>query len=162
MTGVSSELLDKIESYVRRGAGDVFRTMISMGLKPVVGEIPPAIGSAVVVGSVGFAGKASGVVYMGVPESLAIEAASIMVGLSSDELDDDMVNDVIAELSNMVVGFVKSQLCDAGLTSVLTVPSVVRGDHMKVQKVSQSENRSTLMSCGSHILSFEIVLKSEC
>ena len=99
---------------------------------------------------------------MGVPESLAIEAASIMVGLSSDELDDDMVNDVIAELSNMVVGFVKSQLCDAGLTCVLTVPSVVRGDHMKVQKVSQSEKRSTLMSCGSHILSFEIVLKSEC
>jgi CheY-specific phosphatase CheX len=125
------------------------------GLEPEPGD------PSMVVGSVGFAGKASGVVFIGVPESLAIDAASAMVGLSASELDHDMVNDVIAELSNMIVGFVKSQLCDSGHTCVLTVPSVMRGDHMKVQKVSLSQNRSTLMACNNHVVSFEIVLKSE-
>ena len=161
MTAVSSELLDKIEKFLQRGAGDVFRTMLSMTVTPIDGPAPELINPSVVVGSVGFAGKASGVIYIAVPEPLATESASAMVGLSADELDEDMVNDVIAELSNMVVGYVKSQLCDTGLTCVLTVPSVVRGKHMKVQKVSLAENRSTLMSCGSHVVSFEIVLKTE-
>ena len=161
MTAVSIDLIDEIESYVRRGAGDVFRTMLNMEAKAV--EEPPSVAgnSSMVVGSVGFAGKASGVIFIAVPESLANEAASAMVGLSPSELDPDMVNDVIAELSNMIVGYVKSQLCDTGHTCVLTVPSVMRGDHMKVQRVSLARNKSSLMICNKHVVTIEIVLKSD-
>ena len=161
MTAVSIDLIDEIESYVRRGAGDVFRTMLNMDASAVEDPASVAGDLSMVVGSVGFAGKASGVIFIAVPESLANEAASAMVGLSPSELDPDMVNDVIAELSNMIVGYVKSQLCDTGHTCVLTVPSVMRGNHMKVQRVSLARNKSSLMICNKHVVTIEIVLKSD-
>ena len=43
------------------------------------------------------------------------------------------MNDVIGELSNMVVGNFKSNLCDAGLTCKLRPPAISRTDVFKLR-----------------------------
>jgi chemotaxis protein CheX len=59
---------------------------------------------------------------------------SLLLGIAEAELDTgEMVTDAIGELSNMVVGYVKSRLCDGGWHCVLTIPSVVRGQQLTIE-----------------------------
>lgn len=96
---------------------------------------------SVVVGTVGFIGKINGVIYLYLPETLATRLACDMLGLEPTDLGDgdaETVNDAIGELTNMIVGTFKNQLCDRGLDCHLTIPSILRGSHFKVQPVANS------------------------
>jgi chemotaxis protein CheX len=98
----------------------------------------------VVVGTVGFIGKTNGVIYLYLPEPLAIGLACDMLGLESTDLgagDAETVNDAIGELTNMVVGTFKNQLCDRGLDCHLTIPSILRGSRFRVQPVANATRR---------------------
>jgi chemotaxis protein CheX len=70
-----------------------------------------------------------------------------------------MVNDAIGELSNMVAGYVKSRLCDAGLPCVLTIPSVVRGQGLRVEGSSHIPRRAFGFRTGVHQLVAEVLVK---
>jgi hypothetical protein len=59
----------------------------------------------------------------------------------------------------MVVGSVKSQLCDRGQTCTLTIPSIVRGQQLSVEKPSNVTTRVTAFSHGNHHLLAEIFVK---
>jgi CheY-specific phosphatase CheX len=70
-----------------------------------------------------------------------------------------MVTDAMGELSNMVVGFVKSRLCNSGLSCVLTIPSVVRGQQLSVESSANMTRRAIgFRNCAHHLLA-EVVLK---
>jgi CheY-specific phosphatase CheX len=55
-----------------------------------------------------------------------------MLGMPVEELGAAEVNDVVGELSNMIGGNFKSRLNDAGFSCSLSVPTVVRGDHLQI------------------------------
>ena len=113
-----------------------------------------------VVGSVGFIGDANGVVYVYVTEPFARTLASRMLGLAEAELDNhEMVNDVIGELSNMIVGAVKSRLCDSGVPCVLTIPSIVRGQNVSAEPALGSECRLLGVLCDTEPILLEILMK---
>lgn len=98
----------------------------------------------VVVGTVGFVGKANGVIFLYLPESLAIALSASMLGLEPADLgagDTETVNDAIGELTNMVVGTFKNQLCDRGLDCHLTIPSILRGSRFRVEPVANATRR---------------------
>ena len=68
-----------------------------------------------VAGSVGFIGEANGVVYVYSKATFARTLASRMLRMAEAELEaNEMVDDVIGELTNMIVGSIKSRLCEAG------------------------------------------------
>lgn len=98
----------------------------------------------VVVGTVGFIGKTNGVIYLYLPEALAVALACDMLGLGPTDLgsgDAETVNDAIGELTNMIVGTFKNQLCDRGLDCHLTIPSILRGSRFRVQPVANATRR---------------------
>ena len=84
-------------------------------------------------GSIGLSGKVHGVVYTAFSNSLGQMIAEKILGGSAGEQD---VNDVIAELTNMFTGNLKSVLCDRGFNCSLTIPSVVRGDEISISAKS--------------------------
>lgn len=85
-----------------------------------------------------------------------------MLGLSPDEIDgDEMVNDTMGELANMIVGQVKSRLCDRGYECVLTVPSVVRGQNFSIESTTGTERRVIGFNCGAEKLKVEVLIKHE-
>ena len=64
----------------------------------------------------------------------ARNAAATILGIPADELSDDAeVDDVIGELTNMVVGSFKSNLCDAGLDCKLSPPEISRTDEFALK-----------------------------
>jgi two-component system cell cycle response regulator len=128
MNTTTPNLIDEMRDSLKSGVSEVFRTMLTLEAKPVaVLHEWHAPGDPLVAGCVGFTGDANGVVYVHATARFARTLASRMLGLPEAELQgDEMVNDVIGELSNMIVGCAKSRLCDAGAPCVLTIPSIVR------------------------------------
>lgn len=118
-----------------------------------------------VFGSVGFLGKIDGIVYFCIPDEFAIDAAARMLGLSPIEVTmdgDSTVKDVIGEITNMTVGGFKNALADAGFPCKLTLPTIVRGDHLVVANLKGAERHIFHFDCAGHRLVADIQLKHEC
>ena len=128
---------------------EVLRTMAGLSAMPAVGNVnapQPSILKGI-SGSIGLSGKVNGVVYTAFSPSLGQMVAEKILGGSAGEQD---VNDVIAELTNMFTGNLKSQLCDAGYNCTLTIPSVVRGDKISISAKTASisvSNSFTVEGC---------------
>jgi len=83
-----------------------------------------------------------------------------MLGIEDAEVDPgEMVNDAVGELSNMVAGYVKSRLCDAGSQCTLTIPSVVRGQQLSVELSSNVTRRVIGFRNGENQLVAEVMVK---
>lgn len=156
-----TNLIDDIRDLLNNSVRDVLATMFSLEAQSAPAADVRVGDEPLVAGSVGFIGDVNGVVYIMVPEGFARSLACQMLGLSEAELDgDEMVNDVIGELSNMVVGGVKSQLCDRGLSCVLTIPSVVRGQSLSAEPVKSIERRRLGFHCGAGHAIVELQFKT--
>lgn len=119
----------------------------------------PAEPTGQVVGSVGFVGQLNGVVHLHAGLGFARLITSRMLRpVAPENPDDDMINDAIGELSNVVVGKVKSHLCDAGYACTLTVPSIMRGVQLCAGETRGSIFRTLAFHYEEHRLSLEIVL----
>jgi len=107
---------------------DVFETMLSMPVALRPGALMPHFDSRV-TGSVGFAGeKVTGAIYLHMSAPFAKIVAAAMLGLKPGEIsDENEVNDVVGEATNMVTGGLKSWLCDSGAECAMSTPAIIRG-----------------------------------
>jgi chemotaxis protein CheX len=98
---------------------------------------------------VGLTGEYNGLVGLHMPNSLAMNVASGMLGMEVTELDDDL-KDAIGEIGNMIAGSFKNQLSKSGLDIQLSMPSVIYGgnygiapgnirDHIAIQFATDEE-----------------------
>ncbi len=134
--------IDEIQEFLVFSITSVCETMIQTGPEfirrfsheELVGEHSPfyKAGSKdpLIVGSIGFAGEANGMVYLYMDEILARKITGTMTGLDTAELD--MVRDVIGEICNMAVGTFKNRLSDLGFPARLTLPTVIHGCNLGV------------------------------
>jgi len=125
-----------LKSIAVNSTKQVFQTMLSMPIDVAASASESTISGSRVVGSVGFAGDVMGSIYIHVPGSFAKEMAAAMLGMEPDEIeDDDEVNDVIGEVSNMIGGDLKSRLCDAGFPCQLSIPNITRGTDFHIDTI---------------------------
>jgi chemotaxis protein CheX len=104
-----------------------FSTMLSIDLKQTpVGQMTPFKGDHV-IGEVAFNGKATGLVHLRLLPISARAIAMIMLGVKDEEVTGQAeIDDVIGELSNIIAGNLKSNLCDAKLDCKLEPPRIFR------------------------------------
>ncbi|MDD2709779.1 MAG: chemotaxis protein CheX [Verrucomicrobiae bacterium] len=149
-----------LHDFVTNGVKEVFSTMLSMKINQL--EPPPDVvfTGEKVISSVGFGGKAQGVVHLYFSKELALLVTTAMLGVKPEELNmDGEVKDVLGEMGNMVVGGVKSHLCDAGLTCQLTVPSITRGAEFQIDCKDPLIHQRFVFDCLSHRLLVELRVK---
>lgn len=160
MRTTTSNLTDEVCDLLNGGVTEVFNTLFSLEAKPAPWHDLHASGETIVAGSVGFIGDVNGIVYLHLTAAFARTLASMMLGMAEAEFDgDEMVNDVVGEVSNIIVGAVKSRLCDSGSSCVLTIPSVVRGSNFHVETTGSSERRELSFQCGAGHLRVELLMK---
>jgi chemotaxis protein CheX len=138
-------ILDVLNRYVP----EVLQTMAGLSATPGTGNpnAPQPTTLSGVSGSIGLSGNVNGVVYTAFSEKLAQSVAEKILGGSANSQD---VNDVVAELTNMITGNLKSQLCDLGFNCALSIPSVVRGDEISVSAKSANisvQNEYSVEGC---------------
>jgi chemotaxis protein CheX len=127
----SAMFLEVINHFVP----EVFKTMAGLSASPSKGNAnaPQPCTLSGISGSVGLSGRLNGVVYTAFSHSLARMVTEKILGGSASEPE---INDVVAELTNMITGNLKSMLCDRGYNSTLTIPSVVRGESIAISAKS--------------------------
>ena len=155
-----NDQMEQIDRLIREAVKEVFQSMLSMEVNP---EPPSPLApdpDGQIIGSVGFIGDATGIIYLYAGIGFARVITSRLLGISEREVDTvEMVNDAIGELSNMVVGYVKSRLCNSGLPCTLTIPSVVRGQQLSVEGSALLTRRIIgFRNCTHHLLA-EVLLK---
>jgi chemotaxis protein CheX len=158
-----------IRENITRAVGNVFKTMLG---RPVLlqetdagagAESLPKMTTAQVVGTVGFVGDASGLIYLYFAETFANQCTGHVLGLSDFEMKtagENVVNDAIGELTNMVAGSFKSALCDAGYPCKLAIPSILRGRNFCIEPMSSAQRHIYRFECGGHPVITDIIVKS--
>ena len=141
-------------STINRYVPEVIQTMVGVMATPGTGNsnAPQPSSLVGVTGSIGLSGKVNGMVYTAFSYELAKCVAEKILGGSASEKD---VSDVVAELTNMITGNLKSQLCDTGFNCSLSIPSVVKGDDIRVSAKTASvsvRNDYTLEGCPGNLL----------
>jgi chemotaxis protein CheX len=96
-----------------------------------------------IVGSVGFTGEANGMVYLYMEMDLAAQIAAGITGMTTAEIlqpdNNDIVKDVVGEITNMTVGTFKNGICDLGFQCKVTLPTVLRGSQLQVETVTGAQ-----------------------
>lgn len=150
-----------VEAFTRASVRTVFKDMLNLDMTddeplPLAQEA-----GGLIVGSVGFLGDVTGIVHLHTGVSFAKAITSRMVGIEETELEgDEIINDAIAELGNVVVGAVKSRLCDLGWSCTLTIPSVLRGHQLSVVNLADATRTVIAFRTGDQRLIVEMLVKN--
>ena len=115
--------------YVQESTKQVFGTMLNLDVEcgQVRCDTRTSIQSAGIVAMVGMAGAISGNGCLCFSKSFACQLASRFLMAEYPEVCDDVL-DAVAELSNMVVGGLKTVLEEGSGPMGLSVPTVVCGE----------------------------------
>jgi chemotaxis protein CheX len=165
---------DIFQDTMSRSVQDVFRTMLGRNATLIHGtgaanstgqpwKHPIEFNGQQVVGTVGFIGEISGLIYLYLSADFAKIVASGLLGISVEEIDaggDEAVNDAVGELTNMTVGGFKNQLCDQGYPCRLTIPSILRGSNFSIEPVSGATRRTYSFDVSGHRLVTDLLMKT--
>lgn len=158
---------------ITRAVHDVFKTMFGLSSALVECEEAPEqespeveprvlIDGQLVVGTVGFIGDISGLIYLYLSADFANRLSSHLLGMTPEELDeagDEVVNDAVGEITNMTVGTFKNQLCDHGFSCKLTIPSILRGSNFSIEPITSATRRIYRFKIADHILVADLLMK---
>jgi CheY-specific phosphatase CheX len=135
--GIGCVLLLAMGSPLSLALVKTFQTMLEMKLESVNPKASAPFLGEHILGTISFAGKAEGRVYLRLSLDGGRLIASRILGLTMDELTNSAdITDAVGELLNIVTGNFKSNLCDAGLDCKLQTPSVTRTDDFAVRAMS--------------------------
>lgn len=137
-----SDALDQqvIATIVRDVTVEVFSTML--GLEVSAGEVftegHASDGTEGVMSFVGLAGRCTGAGSLRCSSDAACRLASVFLMSEFDSVDGDVL-DAIGELTNMIVGNLKTQLEDRLGPISLSIPTVIHGRNFTARSSSREE-----------------------
>jgi chemotaxis protein CheX len=153
-------MIDDLDHLVSSAVASVFGTMLNLPVQEQPEGAPVQNGEAHLAGSVGFIGVVTGVVFVYSSVSFAHKVTRGMLGPEHAITGEEMVNDAFGEITNMIVGHIKSRLADRGMTCVLTIPSILRGSNFTIEPTSSTRRRISKFRCGESQVVVEVLLKS--
>ena len=137
-SGMGSALLLAMHVPLVQAVQKTFHTMLGAELTMRPSAVLPSWGEHILC-EIAFKGKASGSAALRMPQMSALQVAASVLDMPPADLGDAaIIDDVIGELSNMMVGNFKSNLCDAGLKCTLSTPSITRTSDRQLRSVSGS------------------------
>jgi len=122
--GVEPILVLAMSEPLKSAVSRTFKRMCGIELNSVEVEKSHPADIEPFVSSLSITGRANGRVYLRLNEDLCRHIAAVVLGQDAATLSQSDLTDVLAELSNMIVGSFQSNLCDAGLSCRLSVPEV--------------------------------------
>ena len=151
-----------IKNSVINSVIDVFFTMLDMEVEAIQDVPDSFIEEMRTVGSVTFAGEVDGMFNIQINDDFAKIMTAAMLGMEVDEIEsDEEVYDVIREVSNIIGGNLKSSFIDAGLSCVLSTPSITNGRDFRVSPANVIKPERFLFSHNDHIIIVEAGVKND-
>ena len=134
---------------------EVFSTMLGLEVKKASSETinSSATPEAGIMAMIGIAGAVSGSVCIHISNSLSCELASKFLMMEFTEVNADVL-DAVAELTNMIVGGLKTKLEDQFGSMGLSLPTVISAERY-ISRSPVSEDRFTVVFECPHNGSYE-------
>lgn len=137
-TGMGAVLLIAMHDPLLRAVQRTFKTMLQVDLAMHQANALAFEGEHVLC-EIGFSGRATGAAGLRLTQATSMEIAARVLRMPAGEMTDPLViDDVIGEVSNMVVGNFKSNLCDAGLKCKLSPPVISRIEDFDLRRPDDS------------------------
>lgn len=130
----------ELVGMVRKSAHEVFETMLGMSLtdrEAAMGQAPPGPTDGVVA-IIGLAGRWVGTGTISVTTEGARKIASQMLMQEYTAVDDEVL-DALGEITNMILGNVKTALEDERGPMGLSIPTVIYGRNFTTRSVGRNE-----------------------
>lgn len=122
--------------FTQKAVLAVYSTMLKLAVEPVShaeGEDMPQGHLSGLIGSVSFAGKITGSLYMSYSEALACRLTERLIGLKPASAREPEVADAIGEIANMVSGDMKRRTAACGYHGLLAPPLIMQGEQLIVE-----------------------------
>lgn len=135
---------------------NIFDSMLQLQCDPAEPKAAEAIQvdqSNQLIGIVQIQGDWNGAVEVHTSVDFGRKAASAMMMMPEDDVSESDIQDVVAELSNMVGGSIKGILPGK---SRLSIPSVASGAGLEVKMSNVLLNQEIALDCQGHEFSIEI------
>ncbi len=141
---------------------EVFSTMLGLEVEQQGIEVgrTSTTSEAGVISMIGIAGAVSGNVCIHISNSLSCELASKFLMTDFQEVDADVL-DAVAELTNMIVGGLKTNLEEKFGSMGLSLPTVISAERYLTRN-SVSENRHVVTFQCPHKDAFELFKMHVC
>ncbi len=150
-----------LKGFCTNSTRGVFHTMLSMEVSAVEANPVMELSGSKIVGCVSFTGDVIGNICIHVSQQFARIMTAAMLGMEVDEVEDDEeINDVIGEVSNMIGGDMKSKLCDAGFPCVLSIPNVTCGSDFKIESKGWMRHEKIAFQQQDQLSMVEVFIKS--
>lgn len=139
---------EKLLEVVRNTTSDVFATMLGISITPesVVVENHATVNNAGLVAMVGMAGPVSGSGCLCLSKSFACYVASRFLMAEYQEVNDEVL-DAVAEITNMIVGGLKTALEEDLGAMGLSIPTIVFGENYITRSLSLGERMVLSFKC---------------
>jgi flagellar motor switch protein FliN len=135
--------------------------MLSMEIEPLDAEPPPGHGLHRIVGTLNFAGRVNGIFNVQLTVDFGRLMTASMLGMEPDAVDPATdVRDLVAEITNIVGGNLKSALNDAGHACVLSTPSITYGTDFTIRSLNMDRFERYVFRHAEHLFIAEVGLKS--
>ncbi|CAB1062785.1 Flagellar motor switch protein FliN [Olavius sp. associated proteobacterium Delta 1] len=149
-----------IKAQVSEAVIDVFDTMLSARLEPTDTIPSESLEDLRNVGSVSFAGDATGMISIQVGDNFARALAAEMLGMEIEELEgDEEIKDMMGEVANIVGGNLKSAFTDAGLACALSTPSFTTGTDFRIESLNMEKYERFAFRSDDNIVFVEMGVK---
>ena len=150
-----------IQKRVTDSVIETYSTMLSLEVEPITEEPPPGFGVHRMVGTLNFAGNVTGIFNVQVTVDFGRIMAAGLSDMEPDEVDlGTDVRDLLAEITNIVGGNLKSALNDAGHSCVLSTPSITYGTDFTIKSLNMDRFERCVFRKDAHILIVEVGLKA--
>ena len=150
-----------IQKRVTDSIVETFSTMLSLEVEPITEEPPPGFGVHRMVGTLNFAGNVTGIFNVQVTVDFGRMMAAGLLDMEPDEVDlGTDVRDLLAEITNIVGGNLKSALNDAGHSCVLSTPAITYGTDFTIKSLNMDRFERCVFRKDAHILIVEAGLKA--
>jgi len=150
-----------LQSHISASVISTFDTMLSLEIKPVDVDPPPGSGIPRMVGTLNFAGNVSGIFNVQTTIDFGRLMASSLLGMEPEEVDPKSdIRDLLAEVTNIVGGNLKSSLNDAGHACILSTPSITYGTDFSIKSLSMDRFARFVFQHAEHVLIVEVGLKA--
>ena len=148
-----------IVDSIREATGQVFTTMLDLEIQAgehFIEKAPPGPTDGV-VSFIGLAGQWAGTGSLTCPPALACKICSQML-LTEEVAVNEEVLDAVAELTNMIIGNVKTTLEEHLGPLGLSIPTVIFGRNFRTRTARNAEWSVVPFQCGDESLVVKLCL----
>lgn len=150
---------EKLVAHIRVSTRDVFTTMLGLDLadgEPYVKEEAPAPADGVLA-LIGLAGRWAGSGTFSCTASTATRLASHLLMQSYEAIDEEVL-DAVGEITNMVIGNVKTAIEEELGPMGLSIPTVIYGRNFTTRSIGHSKWTVVPFHLGAEIIEVHLCL----